>query len=306
MSKRVAMTWMLAILTAVLVWTMTRENPSSERQTHGVANDSPAPSPFSHANAPANDSLRTVDSFDRDEALPARSESITTPYGRLRALERAALAGDAKAQFRLSRAMRHCTVVLAYSEDSVQAIADPLRRSHLLESRDECDYFADRRERLVDEAFDWERRATDAGDPGALALQIGTRVNNGELQAYEAREKLASLLAANDPFVFATIARLGMKAGLDAESAAWHMLACEREGPPDLCSIMNGAISQACTGDVRCGNTSHEVDIAHYYLHAHPNVFDLARGRYQELKDQLLHGRIEEIDLPLAAPSFDE
>lgn len=302
MSKRVAIGAILAILIATFVWTMVREHPPNEARTHDVASDSPPSSPFS----PASNPPRTVDPIDGDDDIAARSDSSTTEDARLRTLERAAHAGDAKAQFRLSRAMRRCTTVLAYPEDTVQAIADPVRRSYLLESRDECAYFADRHERLVDEAFDWERRAVDAGDPGALAMQIGVQVNNGELHAYEAEAKLASLLLSNDPFVFATIARLGMQDGLDAESAAWHMLACENDGPPELCSIMNDAIADACTGDMRCGNTSHEVDISQYYMHAHPSLFDLIRNRHQELKSQLLHGRIEEIDLQLAAPPFEE
>lgn len=300
MAKRVAIATILAILAAVLIRTVVSEKPSDVPHASTTAsvphawNTSVAPS-----DAPTNPP-RTAHTPDTDEKDLERAEPVTTEPSRLSAIEQAALAGNASAQFRLSNAMRHCTSVLAYSEDSVQDMEDPLRRAYLLQSRDECQYFADRRERLVDDAFEWERRAIDAGDPGARAMLIAMQAGNGELQADQAQQRLETLLASNDSFVFGAVATLSMSSGVTAESAAWHMLACEGRGPPELCSIMNGAISDACTGTERCGNTGPEVDVAQYYMHAHPELFDIARGRYQALKDQLQQGRAGEVDLHLA------
>ncbi len=303
MAKRLAIAAIVVILTAVLIRAMVWEEPADVPPASAVDSTPPA-----WTSSVSSDATNAPPPFtgapQAGEENAGASESTPTKQPRLRALEQAALAGDARAQFRLSNAMRHCVSVLAYSDDAVENTEDPLRRSYLRESRDECRYFADRRDRLVDDAFEWERRAVDAGDPGARAMSIVTEVGDGELEADQAQQRLHTLLASNDPFVFGAIATLSMWNGVTAESAAWHMLACEDSGPPELCSIMNDAIADACTGSARCGNTNHDVEVAQYYMSAHPALFDVARGRYQALKDQLQQGRASEIDLQLAIQPF--
>ena len=303
MAKRLANAAIEVILAAVLIRTMVSEGPADAPQTSSV--DSP---PSAWTNSASSDATNAPFPSTVTPDAGAESAGLSEPapikQPRLQALEQPARAGDAGAQFRLSNAMRHCVTVLAYSDEAIENTEDPLRRAYLLETRDECGYFADRRDRLVDDAFEWERRAVDAGDPGARAMSIVTQVGNGELDADQAQQRLHSLLASNDPFVVGAVATLSMWNGVTAESAAWHMLACEESGPPELCSIMNGAIADACTGTTRCGNTNHDVEVAHYYMSAHPALFDVARGRYQALKDQLQQGRASEIDLQLAIQPF--
>lgn len=299
MSTRVSMV-LVAILALLLVWMIVPKKQSSVPHAQNAESVSSQSSISATPNRPINDQPEAPRTSPHGaDQHPERSPSVMTEYDRLKTLEQAALQGNASAQFKLSNAMRHCATILAYSEDSMQSTADSLRRNHLLQSRDDCRYFAGRREQLIESAFEWERRALEAGDPSARAMQIAMEAGNGSLQADQIQESLRALLASNDPFVFGAVAMLSMTTGVNAESAAWHMLACENEGPPELCTIMNGAISDACTGAARCGNTSHEVDVAQYYMHAHPELFDIARGRYQELKAELQHGRYGEIDLQL-------
>lgn len=304
MAKRLAIAAIGVILAAVLIRAIVSNEPAEAPQAGAIDG-----SPHSWANPVSSDTSQATpgslgESPVGDEEHFTLLEHAPNERTRLRAIEQAALAGNASAQFRLSNAMRHCVNVLAYSDEAVANTEDPLRRAYLLESREECRYFADRRDRLVDDAFEWERRALDAGDPGAQAMSIVTQIGNGELQTDQAAHSLQTLLASNDSFVFSAIATVSLWNGVTAESAAWHMLACENSGPPELCSIMHDAISVACTGSARCGNVSHDVDVAQYYMSAHPALFDVARGRYQTLKDQIQQGRASEIDLDLAVRPF--
>lgn len=282
---------------------MLSEEPSSAPPAQSAEAGSFTPSssfpPSFPPSAPTNDAPQTIDTSSTSEPVPARTDPVAVIQSDLSTLERAARAGNPSAQLRLAQAMRLCITVLAHSEESVQNLAEPLRRAYLVQSRNECQYFADRRDSLVNDAFEWTRRATDAGDPGARAIQVMQQVSNGELQADQAQRSLKGLLASNDPYVYLAVSGLSMTNAVNAESAAWRMLACEDAGPPEFCSIIDEGIAAACTGAARCGNTSYEVDMMQYYMHAHPALFDLARGRYQELKNQLQQGRTNEIVLHL-------
>lgn len=298
MAKRWKIASVLAAATAVVIWiaVSTLRSPVSLSPEGTAAETSVSSSPFA---PPKNRSGHRETSETAPDQRASEIPNTRSDYARLQALERAAIAGDPKAQFRLANAMRHCANLFAYTDESLRDLRDPLRREYVLQGRKSCEYFATRRRQLIDAAFDWEHRAIEAGDPAARARQIALDVGNRDLPVGQIAEHLRPLLASNDPFVFGVIYSLGTWNGVDTESAAWHMLACERDGPPEICTIMNSDLADACIGATRCGNTNHEVDVVEYYQHAHPELFDSARARYEELKAELAQGRHENIELRL-------
>ncbi len=300
MSKRgIAATLVILLAAAASLLLVSRSKAPDARDNHRpTAAATTSATPFGKANLESRDSR---DASGSSKTVRSADSTIRSEYQRLSELERAALRGDTKAQFNLSTAMRYCASVFAYSQEALEEMEDALRREHLLQSRADCQYFADREKELIAAAFEWEHEALAAGDPGARAMQVFLQAGNGDLRGQEMQEQLRPLLASNDPFVFGIVYLLSTSSeGLTAESAAWHLLACEREGPPDICTLMNSTIAEACSGEVRCGNTNHEVDVARYYEHAHPGLFDAARARYEELKDRLAHERYDDIDLPMS------
>lgn len=249
--------------------------------------------------AQAQPSSEAVEEQSETESAPIAGPRLA-PYGNLEELERAALNGDASAQFRLSQAMRYCLVIMSYSPEFIESASDPIRREYLRESWDLCQHFTPQKGDLLESSELFEQQALAGDDPAASAMHVAMQVASEIIDQQEAWKRIRPLLGSNDPYVFWAVSLISMgENGETPESAAWRMLACENGGPPDVCTIMNGDIADACAQEQRCGNTGRDISLDEYYLHARPGLYDLARGRLMVLKDQLSAGRYDEISVHL-------
>src|SRR5512138_337075 len=249
--------------------------------------------------APAQPSSESVEARSGTELSPTAGTRLA-PYGDLGELERAALNGNASAQFRLSQAMRYCLVIMSYSPESIGSVSDPIRREYLRESLDLCQHFTPQKGDLLESSELFEQQALAGDDPAASAMHVAMQVASEIIDQQEAWKRIRPLLGSNDPYVFWAVSLVSMdENGETPESAAWRMLACENGGPPDVCTIMNGDIADACARERRCGNTGRDISLDEYYLHARPGLYDLARGRLTELRDQFRGGRYDEISVHL-------
>lgn len=244
-------------------------------------------------------STEGIEVFSETELDPnAGTRTQLALYGDLAELERAANSGNASAQFRLSRVMRNCAVVMSFSLDSIASVSDPIRREYLQERWNLCQHFKPQKEDLLASSEAFERKSLTGGDPSARAMDVAMQVARGTLDQQEAWERMRPLLSSRDPYVFWAVSLVSMdENGETPESAAWRMLSCENGGPPEICTIMNGDIADACTRERRCGNTGPDISIDQYYFYAHPELYDLARGRAMELRDQFGRGRYAEISI---------